>query len=386
MARILFVAERFPPDVGGLATSGGRISRSLAELGLEVDVIAWSRLLEAGKVQEQLTDLQGLRVFRVGQFRQWDMTMPATVNVVEWLMSQRPYDFIWGHYLFPAGFLATWIGQLHNVKTIVSVRGNDLDREMFPPGDFSRLLWTLNHATTVTAVSRDMARKIEAVSARNDSIVLPNAVDSDLFAPVTVRSGLRDQLGIARDELVLGFSGELREKKGTPFLLQALSEIREERPACLLIIGEVRAQQKATMQLYAAEHPDDAARVIVTGHLERVEDVVAHLQLCDVYLQPSLFEGMPNALLEAMACGRLCIASDAGGIPEIIDHGSNGFMVPRAHLDHLSTAIDEAISLDSSLKESIEQNARQTIIDSFCLEKERQLLAKVVAPLLSIVR
>ncbi len=54
---------------------------------------------------------------------------------------------------------------------------------------------------------------------------------------------------------------------------------------------------------------------------------------------------MPNALLEAMACEKVCMASDAGGIPEVIEHGRNGFMVSRAHLNHLHTAIVEILEM-----------------------------------------
>lgn len=386
MTRILFIAERFPPDIGGLAASGARISRSLVEAGYEVDLIAWSRLIDGGRVQEQQTDLPGLRIFRVGQFRQWDMTLPATINLIDWLMSRDSYDLVWGHYLFPAGFLTAWIGQLRSLHTLVSIRGNDLDKEMFPPGDFARLQWTLQHATRLTAVSRDLAGKVEALSGRKDTIILPNCVDSGIFTPGSAKKGLREQLGISDHEIVLGFSGELREKKGTPFLLKALSEVRLEQPACLLVIGDVRAQQKTAMQVFSAEHPDDFARVIVTEHLSNAEDIAEHLRICDFYLQPSLFEGMPNALLEAMACGRICIASDAGGIPEIVQHGVNGFILPRAHLDQLGTALEEAILLDASLKASIGESARSTIITHFDLKRERQLLTETVSPLLKIER
>ena len=73
-------------------------------------------------------------------------------------------------------------------------------------------------------------------------------------------------------------------------------------------------------------------RVLVTGQLATPADVNQHLQLCDVYLQPSLWDGMPNALLEAMAAGCGCIASDAGGIPEIIAPGVDGIVLPRWQL------------------------------------------------------
>jgi len=102
---------------------------------------------------------------------------------------------------------------------------------------------------------------------------------------------------------VLGFAGELREKKGQDFLLKALTKVRENRSACLLVIGEVRTTQEAAIQLYAGQYPEDYKRLIVTGHLDEPEKVALHLQLCDIFLQPSVWEGMPNALLEAMACG-----------------------------------------------------------------------------------
>ncbi len=73
--------------------------------------------------------------------------------------------------------------------------------------------------------------------------VIPNAVDTALFHPGPPEPALRQRPGIQPDELVLGFSGELRHKKGVLFLLSALSEVRKVRPACLLIIGEVRARE-----------------------------------------------------------------------------------------------------------------------------------------------
>ncbi|PZD75177.1 GDP-mannose-dependent monoacylated alpha-(1-6)-phosphatidylinositol monomannoside mannosyltransferase [Acaryochloris thomasi RCC1774] len=306
--------------------------------------------------------------------------MPHTLNLLDWLNHDHPIDVVWGHYLFPAGFLAVWFGQLNHCPTIVSARGNDVDRAVFPPGDFARLQWTLAHATQLTAVSQDMAKKVQMVCERNDVITLPNTVDADLFCVAKPDSNkvLRQQLGIADHETVLGFSGELREKKGQRFLLQALTQVLETRPACLLVMGELRTAAQSLLQTFALDHPEAAERVIITGHLPTPEEVVQHLNLCDVYLQPSLWEGMPNALLEAMACERCCIASDAGGIPEVITHGETGFLLMRSQLHQLGHAIIECLALPHEQRQKIGQQARQHVQAKHGLNTEAMMLKTIL--------
>jgi len=383
--RLLWITERFPPDIGGVARSSGRIVRSLAALGISVDVLTWSRYLEPGEIlppEASQINSERVRVHRVGMYRNWDMTMPHTLNLLDWLHSTQQFDVIWGHYLFPSGFVAAWFAKLNGIASVVSARGNDVDRGMFPPGDFSRLQWTLANADVVTAVSQEMAHKVEALGNRTVR-VLPNVVNGDIFgvAPVSTESEaeLRDSLGIVPEEIVLGFSGELREKKGQRFLLQALSEVRAQRPACLLIMGELRPDSQVLVQQFASANPEDGARVIVTGHLESSERVAEHLRLCDVYLQPSLWDGMPNALLEAMACGCGCIGSDAGGIPEVIEHGVTGFVVGRSHLHRLGEATLEYLNLAPSVRADICKQASMRIAEQFTLVREQEMLKELMA-------
>jgi glycosyltransferase involved in cell wall biosynthesis len=383
--RILFITERFPPDVGGLASSASRISETLLQLGIEVDILTWSRYLQPGEVLPPASDTGIQNVYRVGLYRHWDMTMPHTLNVLDWLHQERQYNAVWGHYLFPAGFLATWFAALQGIPSTVSVRGNDIDRAMFPPGDFARLQWTLQNAKVVTAVSADMAGKIKLLIQRDDVLVLKNAVNEQIFSPSTSKKDmavLRASLGIAENEVVLGFAGELREKKGQQFLLEALTTVKAKRPACLLIIGEVRASQEAVLQLYGVQHPEFAQRIIITGHLASPVEVAQHLQLCDVYLQPSLWEGMPNALLEALACGCCCIASDAGGIPEVIEHGKNGFIIGRSHLQRLGEAVLECLDLDLEVRREIGLAGCDRIQTEFSIEQEKLRLQEVLERLM----
>ncbi|WP_426755799.1 glycosyltransferase [Myxococcus sp. Y35] len=383
--RVLLLAERFPPDIGGLARSGARTAGSLVKLGARVDVLAWTRTAAPGALQtvadagDVSPFARGVTLHRLGLFGSTDLSMQHTLDVLAYLHAKQRYDLVWGHYLFPPGFLAVAFAELVGIASVVSARGNDVDQLMFPPGDFARLVWTLQRARVLTAASADLGRKMCMLLGREETVeVIPNAVDTALFSPGPADPALRERLGIAVDEAVLGFSGELRHKKGLPFLLSALTEVRRSRPACLLVIGEVRSRDAEHLVAFRAEHPEDAARVVISGALDTPEAIAAHLRLCDVYLQPSLWEGMPNALLEAMACARPVIASDAGGIPEAVEHGRNGFIVPKALLNHLGQACLDVLSLPPEKREALGAAARQCIEARFQANAEAEVLRRVL--------
>lgn len=397
MPHLVLLTERFPPDIGGVARSAGRIATALAELELRqfnpefdqprsqlrVTVLTWSRYLSPGELAPPETwGKSNVTVYRLGLYRHWDMTLPQTLNVLDGMFqSPDPPTLIWGHYLFPSGFATAYFAKLRGLPSVVSARGNDIDRATFPPGDFARLQWTLANASAITAVSQDMVHKINVLSSHQAQLH-HNVVDTKIFQVNQSRetsAQLKAQLGIEPQECVLGFSGELREKKGQQFLLQALLQVQAVRPACLLIIGRLRTESQALLQTFRSQYPFAAERILVTDHLETPEQVAQHLQLCDVYLQPSLWEGMPNALLEAMACGCVCIASDAGGIPEVMNLGQQGFILPRSQLHRLGDAVLDVLSLSATERKQIGLNARSHICQHYSLAQEQDFLKHLLS-------
>jgi glycosyltransferase involved in cell wall biosynthesis len=93
---------------------------------------------------------------------------------------------------------------------------------------------------------------------------------------------------------------------------------------------------------------------------------------------------MPNALLEAIACGCCCIASDAGGIPEVIEHGKSGFLLPRSQLHRLGEAVLECLDLAPSTRRQIGMAGRDRILAEFSLRHENQRLQTVIDRLIPI--
>ncbi len=383
--RLLFITERFAPDVGGVARSAARTAAEIARLGVEVEVLAWTRGLPAGQLETRVirdatASATGVVVHRLGLFANLDYSLQHTLTLVEAIHRQHPYDAVWGHYLFPAGFLGVLFAGTVGIPATVSARGNDVDMLMFPPGDFARLTWTLERADCVTAVSEDLARKVRLLAGKSRPVVVvPNSVDFELFHPSPPDPALRFALGILPEEAVLCFSGELRHKKGLIPMLQAFREVRAVRPACLLVIGEVRTRDQALLASFAAEDPGARARILITGHLEDPREVARHLHLCDLFLQPSMWDGLPNAVLEAMACGKIVVASEAGGLPEVIEQGKTGFMVPRMELDRLSFVLLMGLSLPREPREAMERAARERILSQFSGERERIALRQTLS-------
>jgi glycosyltransferase involved in cell wall biosynthesis len=373
---LLFLSERFPPEIGGVAASADRIARSLAALGHAVHVVTLTRDLPAGSVER--TSLgPGLHRYRLGQSKNLDFTLQQAITFLEWLHGQERFGLFWGHFVQTAGFLAAWLGRRLGVPSLLALRGNDFDRQVFPPGDFARLHWCLLHASRLVSVSQDLAAKVRALVERT-ATVLPNAVDTDLFAPGPRADELRARLGLPGEELLLGFSGELRAKKGLNFLLAALQHVRARQPARLLVIGEVRGGDRGDFERSLVGLGLEGA-VTVTGHLTDAAEVARHLRLCDLFVLPSLWEGMPNGLLEAMACGVPVVASDAGGIPEIVRDAVEGLVVPRTHLHQLGPRIGAWLALPEADQQRMVSAARQRVETYHSLAVERAALGRIVA-------
>ena len=100
------------------------------------------------------------------------------------------------------------------------------------------------------------------------------------------------------------------------------------------------------------------------GYLPTREDMVSAYNLSDVYVAPTLYENLPIRVLEAMSCERAVLATDVCAIPEAITHGVNGYLIPPADSDAISTALIELLS-DSSLRRRLGKNARKTVLDRY---------------------
>jgi glycosyltransferase involved in cell wall biosynthesis len=165
--------------------------------------------------------------------------------------------------------------------------------------------------------------------------IVYNGIEVDKFSRPIDRVIARKIFNLDPTEFVFGNVGRLHEQKGHKFLLQAFATINAQ--ARLVIIGDGRLRDELMILANQLEISD---RVSFLGARA---DIHEFLSAIDIFIMPSLWEGQPIALLEALAIGKPSIASAVDGIPEIIVNGANGYLVNPKDVAGLAAAIDLAI-------------------------------------------
>lgn len=374
--RVCVVPHRYPPDFGGVAVASQRYARGLSAAGHSVLVASLSSELAPATTELQGQD--GIECLRIGAHRRTDDTLSAWFDSIVAAHQRQPFDVIIGRYLSHSAFVAVLAARFLGLPSVVSARGNDLDRAVFDPASFAPLLWSLSHASAVTAVSAELRQKITALVPESQPELAYNGVDGELFCP-----GPREPVPLGKHTEaaapVLLFVGEARKKKGLPLLLEAFARCRVAWPeATLILLGGVRREDAPMLEFFSVKQP--TARVVLVPALPQSE-LVRYYRLASVFVMPSLHDGLPNALLEAMACGCPIVASAVGGIPDAIAHGEQGTLVPAGSAEALSDAIADLLSRPARAAE-LGQRARLRAVSEFGLSAERardlELLQRLV--------
>lgn len=208
-----------------------------------------------------------------------------------------------------------------------------------------------------------------------------DALDLALFTMnATPRSQMRSQLGTRDTQSVIATVGRLSREKGHCFLLEAARIILGEYPdARFMIIGDgpLRGQLEQQAKLLAIN-----TAVILAGYQR---DVAGFLGASDLFVLPSLREGTPNALLEAMALAKPVVVSRVGGMPEIVQDGETGFLVPPQDPDSVAKAVLTLLR-DPNRAAAMGERARQVVEQDFNVQRLAREIAAVYHQVLAKAR
>lgn len=302
---LLLHLDRERYDVEAVSLSAGIAVGRLEQLGLDVAVIA------------ETDDASAIRQLTA-------------------LLREREIDLVHNH-MYRAEVVGIQAARDAGTPVVISTVHSSRVRS---PDDTATLARLSGWVDRIVVPSAAIARKVASEGRASAAIsVIPNGISLERFASAD-RAGarVRAELGIGESDLAFGTVARLEPEKGHRYLIEAARLVLAECPgAWFLLVGEGSLAGELHRQADAL--PAEARRrVLFTG---RRDDVVAVSAALDVAILPSLREAQGISLLEAMALGRPIVASDTGGIPEVVRHGVEGLLVPPGDSAALAAALLE---------------------------------------------
>ena len=264
-----------------------------------------------------------------------------------WVMSRRLLpavrafapDLILNYVVYPDGFAALRIARALGVPVVLTAIGSDLNR-MSDRLVASLTRFTLRHADRTTTVSDDLrntAIRLGAPAARTRAIL--NGCDTSVFYPCD-RDQARQALSLAPTAEIVVYVGRLDIRKGLVELIEAMAQLRHTRPAAhCYLVGD--GPDKPILTAAIARHNLAAQMTLVPSC--PTQAVAQWMAAADLVTLPSYREGCPNVVLEALAAGRPVVATNVGGIPELMDD-TCGRLIPDHDAPGLAQALEEVLA------------------------------------------
>jgi len=252
-------------------------------------------------------------------------------------------DIIHAH-VYSAGVPAVILGKIYKIPVVITEHWTGFPRHILGKFEIFKARFAMNRAEILLPVSQNLKESIESYGIKNRFQVIPNVINIEMFYPLTSqhRSEKKRILLVAL----------LSPVKGIPYLLRALAQLKEKRQDFILdIVGDGPNRQEyeeLTKNLGLGE--------MVRFHgLKSKPEVAEYMRQCDFFVLPSLWENLPCVLIEAMASGTPVIATDVGGVKEMINENV-GLLIPPKNTKALEKAIE--YMLDDCTNYSLEKIAK----------------------------
>lgn len=366
----------FYPLLGGAQMHTLRLCRYLLSQGVNVQVITRSH---PGLAEREIID--GVEVYRTPILHPSKIiaSLSFTFFALRELFAGRDrYQIVHCHEMLSPMTIGLLAKSLIKRRIVINPhRGGYLGdvyklTQTRPITGSLRLKWVRTQGDGFIAVSREIAGELTGCGITAEKIrFIPYILDTDHYHPVTdeERRSLRAAFARNLDEVEAVwacFAGRLVPEKGLDLLLNAFHDIAGRAPqARLLLLGD--GDQRAALETQARQLGLQE-KVHFAGS---VEDTAPYLRACDLYVQPSFTEGLPIAMLEAMACGLPTLATAVGGVTDLLRDGQNGLVIPAHDGERLTTQL-ERLFTSTELRAALGGPARQDVVNYCAIERVGQ--------------
>lgn len=298
---------------------------------------------------------EDVTIFELNRHEGWDWNL---VGKLERLLREHRVDIVHSHNWQSFLYVVLAARRVAGAIVIHGEHGRETSGSAGRRVWISR--WLARRVAHLTTVSRSLAKElVEQWGVSEDRVTtVPNGVDLAVFDEDCDLTALRAELGLSVEDRVVLSIGRLRPVKDHPTLLRAFARVRRAVPNCRLLIvgtdfgtGTGEALARLTDELGIAE---------CTTFLGVRKDVPGLLRLANVYINTSLFEGMSNTILEAMAASRPVVATAVGGNTELVRDGHTGFLVPPGDEAAIAERVC-ALLADSALRDRLGAEGRARV-------------------------
>lgn len=300
--------------------------------------------------------LQFLRLWRLEQ--EEGVPLPPRCRLIYLNAHILPYELDWLSFGFATQAIDhECVAKAIGAKMSVSLRGSDIF--VYPlkhPGCY-RKVW--KYVDQIHSLSKALLNEAQRQGLPSDAraVIIPPAIDITKF-PARQKAGWSSPLQFVT-------VARLHWIKGIEYAIGAMKMLKHAGfDFTYHIVGDGEAREQLLLEIKEA-----GLRDIVFLDGKRTSAQVSHmLRQCDLYLQPSLNEGFCNAVLEAQACGSLCIVSNVGGLPENIVDKVTGWLVPPRDAIALASAIEKVVCLSEQECEAVRSRARGMVVSDFGID------------------
>jgi N-acetyl-alpha-D-glucosaminyl L-malate synthase BshA len=313
--KITIIVPAFPPKVlGGTEIATYNIAKYLGKRGHEVHIITQINVEQLKGVEEEKFYVHSIKFKKIPLLG----IMIFWIKVLFTLKKIKP-DIIHAQNL-DMGVGGVLAKLFLKIPYVVYGRGTDVYSPWIFKKTISKII--IKNAGAAITLTEDMKKEMTKIYSRDISVI-PNGLDINKFNNLS-KENIRRSMNISNDEKIIIFVGRLHPIKGVEYLIESMDFIRQnDVKTKLIIVGDGVGRKKLEKLVNKF---DLSKNVLFVGIISN-EDIPKYLTLSDILVLPSLKEGFPNILLEAMASGLPIVATNVGGIPEIIKNGENGFLV-----------------------------------------------------------
>lgn len=369
MRKILIFSLTYFPFVGGAEVAVKEITDRIDDI--EFDLIT-ARLDKNLPAQERIGNVN---VIRVGQGGILDKYLFSFLAFRQAKKLNKNFDIVWGVMANYAGLAALFYKLKNkNIKYLLTLQSGDTELFMWKRTWFWYPLYKMIYtkADQVQAISRYLEKRARRYGYRGKVDVVPNGVDLQNFTKSfneEQKNDLRKSLGIKPEERVIITASRLVAKNAISDLIRAVKDL----PVRLIILGKGKLETKLKA---LSQEIGNHNKVVFLGQKSH-QEIPKYLSIADVFVRPSISEGLGNAFLEAMAARVPVIATPVGGIPDFLVDGQTGIFCQMKNPTSIAEKINQILNNDN-LRRNLIDNAYKMVTGKYSWDNIATRMKKIL--------